>query len=193
MEFNDEYVIELRKNQMKEEYCDIKTGFFLDGEVVKFEEQIIYQEKMSIFLPREFITMPKKIAKIKYPSECRPQVIKTNDTGMVNMTFNLFDRNILPQQIKGASNTLKKGIRNMYPANIFFEEKTIKMGDTICSWFDYKSYAMDGAIYNLLYVTSIGGKVLQGTFNCRFEEMNKWREAVIQMINSITDLTKKEV
>lgn len=193
MDFSDERVIELRKSQMKEEYCDIKTGFFIDGKVVKFEEQIIYQEKMSILLPEGFITMPKKIAKIKYPSECRPQVIKTDDTGMVNMAFNLFDRNILPRQIKGATNTLKKGIRNMYPANIFFEEKTMELGNTICSWFDYKSYAMDGAIYNLLYVTSIGGKVLQGTFNCRFEEMDQWREAVIQMIKSITDLTKKEV
>ena len=51
MDFSDERVIELRKSQMKEEYCDIKTGFFIDGKVVKFEEQIIYQEKMSILLP----------------------------------------------------------------------------------------------------------------------------------------------
>ncbi|MCM1159599.1 MAG: hypothetical protein NC412_00105 [Roseburia sp.] len=192
MDFSDEHVIELRKNRMKEEYCDIKTGFFLDGEVVKFESQIIYQEKMSILLPEGFITMPKKIAKVKYPSEYRPQVIKTDDTGMVNMTFNLFDRNILPQQIKGATQTIKKGIRNMYPANIFFEEEMFEMGDTVCCWFDYKSHAMDGAIYNLLYVTSIEGKVLQGTFNCRFVKMNVWREAVIQMVHSITDLTKRE-
>ena len=190
MDFNDQDVLELKRQQLKEEYCDVKTGYYIKGEVVKFEEQIIYPEKMSIFLPEGFITMPAKIAKVKYPSEYRPQVIKTDDAGIVNMTFNLFNRPIKPGQIVGACDTLKKGIRNMNPANIFYEERTLEFEDTVCHCFDYKSYAMDSPIYNIVYVTSIGGIVLQGSFNCLFKEMNDWREAAFQMIGTIKDLTK---
>ena len=111
----------------------------------------------------------------------------------VNFTFNLFDTAICPNQIQGACDTMKKIIKNMNPAYIFYEQKTEECRNTVCSFFDYKSYAMDAHVYNLVYVTSIGGKVMQGTFNCRFQDMKQWKNAAIQVKNSILDLTEEKV
>ncbi len=192
MNLSDEDVIKLRKKKMKEEYNDIKKGFYINDKIVEFSKRVIFPDKMTIVLPNEFIVMPMNIAKMKYPAESRPQVIMTDRTGQVNITFSYFNRVITPKQIPGACEMLSKAIRNLNPANEFYEKGTDVIRDTVCSWFEYKGYAIDGQVYNMLFITSIGGFFLQGMFNCRFQDMNEWRDAAIQMRNSIIDLTIKE-
>lgn len=189
----DEEIIELRRKKKEAEFQDISKGVYINNEMFEFKQQVIYEDKMSIMLPVNFVSMPEKMAKIKYPSESRPQIIKTDYSGAVNFTFNLFDTAICPNQIQGACDTMKKIIKNMNPAYIFYEQKTEECRNTVCSFFDYKSYAMDAHVYNLVYVTSIGGKVMQGTFNCRFQDMEQWKNAAIQVKNSILDLTEEKV
>ena len=192
MDFKDKEVVELKEKKMKEEYCNFEKGFYIKHKIVEFERQVIFPDKMSIMLPKEFISMPAKMAKIKYPSEMRPQVIKTDLTGSINLGFNLFNQKITPKQIPRACETFRKIIRNTNPAIVFYDEGMETRGETMCSWFEYKSYAMDGQVYNMLYVTSIDGYLLHGLFNCLIKDMSEWQRVISAMRDSIIDLTEKE-
>lgn len=192
MDYLDEEIIELKNKKKHEEYNDIYKGIYIDDKIMEFEEVKLFDEKMSIMLPKEFVDMPSNLARIKYPCEGRPQIIKTDLSGGINFTFSMFESQIKKEQIEGVSKGFKSIIKKMNPANMFFEEKTDDLGESKISWFDYKGFALDGKIYTLVYVTSINGRVLHGIFNCKYDLVKEWKPIVRQVIMSIKDLTIKE-
>jgi hypothetical protein len=46
--------------------------------------------------------------------------------------------------------------------------------------------AVDSQIYNLMYVTSVEGKLLVCTFNCTLDKLAEWQPIGEKMLNSIT-------
>lgn len=145
---------------------------------------------MSILLPVSFVDMPQKIARLKYPSEQRPQIIKTDLLGSTNFAFNLFDKAIKPVQMQSAADGMKSILKKVNPANIFYESGTEPLGETMLSWFEFKGHGIDTQIYYIVFLTSIGGKLMHGIFNCAVADMEAWKEAAFQVIRSIQDRTE---
>lgn len=52
-----------------------------------------------LMLPDTFVDMPSSIVKLKYPSEQRPQIIKTSLDASVNFTFSLFNQEFEDSQV----------------------------------------------------------------------------------------------
>lgn len=188
----DEKIVNLKREKKELDNMDINQGVFINDERITFSRQMIYKDQMSIMLPDSFVTMPKKMAQMKYPSELRPQIIKTDYAGMVNFAFNLFLKKIKQEQINGAAKSMKTMIRNMNPANVFFEEELIQKENMVISLFDYKSFAMDQPVYNMVFISSIGENIMQGIFNCAYSISGKWKPIARQVIESMQDLTSSE-
>lgn len=72
-------------------------------------------------LPEGFVDMPPEMARIKYPSEQRPQEIRMNGDGTVNFTFSLFEAGLEEQQIEDALGQFKSVIRKVNPAFVFYD------------------------------------------------------------------------
>lgn len=89
MEFTDEVLIRAMNVHKAGQQGNIYSGIFIREELFEFEKQVLFEERMSIMLPKKFVDMPLDMAKRKYPMEQRPQIIKTNETGDINFTFNL--------------------------------------------------------------------------------------------------------
>ena len=53
----------------------------------------MFQGKLGVMLPESFVTLPAKLARIKYSSQQRPQVIRTSRDTTVNFGMSLTDRN----------------------------------------------------------------------------------------------------
>ena len=92
MDFLDEKIMEMRRQEKQKELNIREDGLIVKGEKIKFQDTTLFQEKMLILLPTSFVDMPQKIARLKYPSEQRPQIIKTDLLGSTNVAFNLFDK-----------------------------------------------------------------------------------------------------
>lgn len=191
MEFFDENIVELRR-KLKSAHNDIYGDFYVDGEKIEFEEVLLFNNKLSIMLPKNFVDMPLKIAQIKYPSAQRPQIIKTNLLGSINFTFSLFDTKVPSEQMEATANEMKALLKRINPALIFYENGNESIGSASLSWFDYKGYGIDSQIYYINYLTSIDNKLLMGAFNCMIPDKEAWGEAAHQVICSIRDLTMSE-
>ena len=192
MEYADEKIIEAKNQYTKGLHGDIYSGIYLKGELFKFERQELFDSKMSVMLPISFIDMPLKYAKIKYPSENRPEIIKMNEEGDINFGFSLIDVDFETKYVKEAKDGLYNVIKKIQPANVFYESKEEPVGDTLVGWFDFKSHGIDCKIYQFMFYIPIGGKLFQGIFNCKYSESALWKPVVLQVIHSIVDLTKKE-
>ncbi len=185
MEYMDEKIINLRNQAKKATHTDIEQGVYVYEELLAFERRKLFDEKMSILLPVSFEIMPEEIAKVKYPSEQRPQLIYSNAAGDVNFTFSLLDAQVKPSQIDEARDRFRGFIKKIQPANIFFEKKEEELGDTRVAWFDFKNYGLDAQLYNLFYFTDVKGMMLHGIFNCKFKDAEVWKPVAEQVIKSI--------
>jgi len=190
VDFLDEKIIEARRKEAQKELNIREDGLIVNGEQIDFQEMLLFHEKMTILLPTSFVDMPQKIARIKYPSEQRPQIIKTDLLGSTNFAFNLFDKTIKPVQMQSAADGMKSILKKVNPANIFYESGTEPLGETMLSWFEFKGHGIDTQIYYIVFLTSIGGKLMHGIFNCAVADMEAWKEAAFQVIRSIQDRTE---
>lgn len=189
MEYMDEEIIEFRKSAKKSKYSTLDTGIYIKDELVHFKEMRVLDNKVSIILPDTFVDMPLEIAKIKYPSEKRPQIIKTNDDATVNFTFSLYEADFNSKQIEKTLEQFKGIIRKMNPALVFYDFVVEK--DKEVGWFDFKSYGLDEQMYNVMYITPIEGKLMHGIFNCQYRDILEWKDAVHQIMLSVTDCTRE--
>ncbi len=184
MEFMDEEIIKMRHRNRK---ISLEDGVYIKGEFIEFEEVKLFDDKMAITLPKTFIDMPRRIAQIKYPSNQRPQIIKTDLLGATNFAFNLFEQPVKKEQLKEVATTFKQMIKKVHPANIFYEEKTECIGDMSVCWFDFKGYAIDTQVYYIYFVSVIDGKLLHGIFNCMIEDLVEYKEVAFLVMRSIQD------
>ncbi|MBS5794387.1 MAG: hypothetical protein KIC92_06460 [Clostridiales bacterium] len=58
----------MKRQKDKEENIHIEEGVYINNEYLEFEEIKLFNESMSILLPKSFIDLPDSMKKIKYPS-----------------------------------------------------------------------------------------------------------------------------
>lgn len=189
MDFLDKDILEYRKNVKMEKFGTLQTGIYINDEVVHFTATEILEGKAEVMLPDAFVDMPANLAKLKYMSELRPQIIKTSLDTTVNFTFSLYEIELSEKEIDSTIHQFKDLIQKVNPAYVF-EEIVIEKARNI-GWFDFKSYGIDEQIYNIMYVKPINGKLLHGVFNCMYRDSGEWKDAALQVIYSIRDCTKE--
>ena len=188
MDYLDREIMEFRRSAKKSRYNSLETGMYIKDRLVHFERVQVLDGKVSIMLPEGFAGMLPEIARAKYPSEQRPQEIRTSDDGTVNFTFSLFEVELSGRQIEDALGQFKAVIRKVNPAFIFYD--FVVEADKALGWFDFKSYGLDEQIYNVMYITPVGGKLMHGIFNCLYRDILEWKEPVHQAMMSVMDLTQ---
>ncbi len=184
MDYMDEEIIKMRQRNRK---ISLEDGVSIKGEFIEFEEVKLFDDKMVIALPKTFIDMPKKIAEIKYPSNQRPQIIKTDLLGATNFAFNLFDQPVEKEQLQEVATTFKQMIQKVNPANIFYDQQVEPLEDSSIAWFDFKGYAIDTQVYYIYFVTVIDGNLLHGIFNCMMEDVEEYKEVAFLVMKTIRD------
>ena len=183
----DETILEIRRQKDKEENIHIEEGVYIKNEYVEFEEIKLFNESMNILLPKSFIDLPDSMKKIKYPSEQRPQVIKTSLDTSVNFGFSLLPLPIRNEQTKNAVKQFKTVLKRVNPSYVFYDLKEEKIGKKTISWFDFKSYGVDFPMYNIMYIIPIRNKVMHGIFNCLYKDIDEWKDYAFQVIKTIKE------
>lgn len=155
-----------------------------DGLYKKIE---IVKNDFNMMIPEGFKPMSEAVAQMKYPAQNRPQIILTNDTATVDYKFayiqEIVDMTVLEELIKQTKISLKR----VFTGIEYYKENIIEINDTKFGWFDYKSPAIGGNMYNISFFTWIKGKLLQGTFTCEFVNAEEWRESFLYSIMSIEE------
>lgn len=193
MGFEDEKMITLRKEAYKKKYNSIETGIYVNNELIHFVESKLFDNSLRIMLPDNFIDMPLVMAKKKYISDQRPEIIKMNASGDVNITFSAneivkVDSNELENISEGLKNIL---IRTQSTIE-FFDEELIDNKKNTISKFAYKCYGIDEQIYNSIFIMSLNTSLMIGSFNCVFSEKDIWKPVLDLSIHSLNCLNEEK-
>lgn len=188
MPYADEEILRKREEVKKKKYQTLEDGIYMDGRILLFGRENLLNA-FSLCLPDIMKIMPQEYARIKYPSEFRPQIILTTDDLGVNMGFTIFPGEAESEDLEGMTVHMGSAIHRSNPNYRLYPVRELE--EITGKWFAFRSHAMDSSIYNMMLLTAVGGNLVQGSFNCGYEEYRKWKRIVLLMWNTIRPLEKE--
>ncbi|MDR0489990.1 MAG: hypothetical protein LBH28_01920 [Oscillospiraceae bacterium] len=189
MEFTDGETASARSQKEEAKYKDIYAGEVRCGnEILFFERVLLYDDRFSVMLPKGYVDLPKSLAKVKYPMENRPAVIKTNDDTTVNFAFGYYNQAFSEAQVESAAKGLKAGLGRMSPGARFFETRIMQTEEGVkFSCFDFLTTALDTELYQLFGFVPVRKQFLHVIFNAPSKLMRTWQPIAMQVLQSIRD------
>lgn len=149
------------------------------GEWHRFSECLIW-------IPAVFRPADGESAADIFWSENRPETMFLTEGRTEGITLQeLEETDFLWKE--GAENPLeqvRKMLGKLDDRTVFYdmgtEEDAVKV-----HWLEYKSFAADERVYNVMFLFRTGEKEILGTFFCPFGEYDRWKAAVWKMMQTI--------
>lgn len=178
-----DFINQAQKELIEQNICEgpVKVG----KKGYEFKESLFYDGKLSVYIPNEFIDMPENMKNIKYPSNQRPEIIKMDETGTTNIMLSRIDNQLDEDQVEDLKDAMKALLKKMNPSNVFFTDGVESIDGKNIAYFEFKSPAIDVAIYNLMFFLEFKGKTVMGTFCCIYDEYKNWRDIAFQVMKTI--------
>ena len=183
----DEKILDFINDQeAAEKRRDICNGEIkIAGIYYEFEQKEFFDEKFKIYMPNNFDDMPEKDRKLKYPSENRPKIIKSNDDGTINFTLSIIESPLSEDSVEELKDGMMMIVKKTNPVNVFYENGILEVNEKNIGFFEYKSSAIDDYIYNVMYFLEFQEKTLMGTFCCRYDDYEEWRDVIFEVLKKI--------
>ena len=189
--YYDKQIIPLKVRNSEAEAMSLDTGYYIEGRLETFSKEKYFDDLLSIYIPESFIDMPDEIKEIKYPTYFRPEIIKTNFAGDVNLSISLLkvgEDMEIKTLVTDFRNLLAKahnGI-NFLEYDEFDNDGFVKM---YC--FDFIIPGIDERIYHKTGLGKIGRETVQVMFNCREPLAWTWKKAVNDILQNIIPVRKQ--
>lgn len=154
-------------------------------EEISFKLVDLLEGQLQLELPSELVPMDAEMFRLKYPMEnAEATKAYSNGDGTVSML-------ISPRQDKATQADLPKYQQMLFESfgknpGIDFEKSEIrKINGRDFIVLQMTTPAADTRVYNQMFVTSSGGRLLMGTFNCTVDKEKEWRPIAEQIIGSV--------
>ena len=79
------------------------------------ERRTLLDGKLSLLVPRSFTEMGPVMLQVKYPSQNRPSLVLTNESGAINVAINYTSNRVKQKDLPAAFNVIRAQLRNAYP------------------------------------------------------------------------------
>ena len=136
----------------------------------------------SVKIPVDFELMSKeKISKL-YPAGDGPTVVYMNDDGAVNIGFKLTDIKIKNNEVEKYTEMFKGFYEDSNDGADIAVGFTENNGHNIGN---IEFISSSNNIYNHIVIFSVDDKLVVGTFNCRENDLDEWKNIGNFIINSI--------
>lgn len=178
-----DFLNEVEKREARKDICN--GPIKINERYYEFEETNFFDGKLKIYIPKDFEDMPLEARKLKYPSESRPEIIKSNDDGSMCITLNIINSKLDEEHVEEVKDLMKNFIRKINPANIFYKDGLLEVNSKNVGFFEFKSYAVDDSLYNISFFLEFESKTFMGTFSCPYNECKEWRDVAFQFIKTI--------
>jgi len=188
MEHIDEKILDFINKAEKE----IEVKSICDGPVkigdkyYEFEEREFFDGNLKVHIPNTFEEMAQNLKELKYPSSQRPQIIKTDETGSININFTPIDSELDEESVEELKDGMKAIIKKLNPSNVFYTDGVEEVDGKNIGYFEFKSSAIDDFIYNIMFFFEFKGETMMGAFSCLYSDYKDWRDIAFQIIRTVT-------
>lgn len=144
----------------------------------------ILSNTVSIKLPSSFRIMDANTLSSKYPPNNKPSEVYTNQEATVNIAFKTTEQPLQEKSVIAEGKKLESQLVNSGNVQLIKSEQ-IKLSNNNIYTFSFYSYAVDTKVYNIMFVFSVNGKMVLGSFNCTYLLKPQWQQIAYEIIRSI--------
>ncbi|MCG9899554.1 MAG: hypothetical protein MH132_06110 [Hydrotalea sp.] len=160
----------------------VTTAF---SQTIELEIKSLLNNKLELKIPKEFKIMSEELMKFKYPSERRPTLVYSNESGGINVALNLTQSQANQQLISTYKDNFIKTFKIMYPSAEWKDSGIKTINGKEVGYLELVTPAIDTEIYNLIFFTDLDGKLLLCTFNCTKKSIEEWTPTAKEIMNSL--------
>ena len=155
------------------------------SQVQNLEVTSLFNDKVTLKIPKGFTVMSQEMLKVKYPSDRRPSIVFTNPSGTINIAINKTSNPASPNQIAAIEENYVQTFKSFYPSAKWIDNGVLTVDDKQIGFIELITPAVDTEIYNLMFFTDLNGQLLLGTFNCTEPNMENWSSTAKVIMNSL--------
>ena len=154
------------------------------GDII-LEPKTVINGRVSLLIPWDFTLMDEETLRLKYPSDRRPTVVYTDDTGAVNVAINHTNTRLPQSELAAFLKHMDSMFRNLYPSATWFKSEIVSINGR--EWFilELRTPAIDTEIRNIILCTSLDDRQLLVSFNVTKELEETWLEPAGVIVQSI--------
>lgn len=152
---------------------------------IDLETKSLFNDKVELKIPKGFDIMSEELLELKYPTERRPTLVYTNESGGINVTLKLTKNRASQQLISTYKDSFIQTFKYLHPL-AEWEDSGIKIinGKKV-GYLELITPAIDTDIYNLMFFTDLDGKMLLCSFNCTKKNIKEWKPTAKEIMNSL--------
>ena len=189
--YYDKQIIPLKVRNSEAEAMSLDTRYYIEGRLETFSKEQYFDDLLSIYIPESFIDMPDEIKEIKYPNNFRPEIIKTNFAGDVNLSISLLKVGE-DMEIKTLVTDFRNLLAKAHNGIKFLEYDEFDNDGFVKMYcFDFIIPGIDERIYHKTGLGKIGRETVQVMFNCREPLSWTWKKAVNDILQNIIPVRKQ--
>ena len=160
----------------------IATAFAL---TIALETKSLLDNKVELKIPKDFGLMPDDMIKLKYPSERRPALVYSNESGGINVALNHTEHQANQDIILAYKDSFVQTFKNHYPTAEWKDNGVKEINGRQVGYLELITPAVNAEIYNLMFFTDLDGKLLMCTFNCTKKDITEWAPIAQEIMNSL--------
>ena len=152
---------------------------------IELETKTLLEDRIELKVPVDFQIMSDQLMKVKYPSENRPNLIYTDESGGINVALSLTENSASQDIIPAYADNFVQTFKNLYPSAEWKDSGVKEINGLQVGFLELVTPAIDVEIYNLMFFTELDGRLLICTFNCTRPSIDEWSPIAKEIMNSI--------
>ena len=152
---------------------------------VELEKRKLLDDKIEIFVPKDFKPMSEEMLNFKYKGKGKPTFVLTDDAAAVNLAFNHLPNKANDELIETYKNSIKASFQNAFPDAEWKADGVRMINGRKVGYFKLTTSAVDTKVYNHIFITHCQGRLLLGTFNCTVKRIPTWEETSETIVESL--------
>lgn len=116
-------------------------------------------------------------------SENRPPIVLTAAEKHAGITFQALADSGLPEPSEMGMR-IRTRLDEIDSRMVFYESGSAGVNQDI-QWMEYKSFAADERVYNLLFLFRAAHRMVMGSFYCIYKDYDTWKPLVLRMLDTI--------
>lgn len=165
----------------------VKSGEVVFLDTALLMKRVPFGDYYTMMIPENFDKMRDEFIKRKYPNEERPQLVYTNPSTQINITFSETPHEVSNSGLETFVYNVLSTIRKAQPTTSIISDGVKQISDSGINvgYFDFVTPSIDKEIYNFMIIFLHQEKANFITINCPEEMKHIWKPLAYGMMESL--------
>lgn len=147
----------------------------LGGTLFRFTQQPIWDDELSLPLPDTLVQVPRGMLQQEHRHQGREEAMWTDEINGITFGLTRINRPLEASQVQNLGRAMTEQMRMRKKDAQWLHEETAHGDPLVVFYSESIQPSVRGVAYDMLFVTSVGGRLVTGNVRFPLEQLQKWR------------------